>query len=326
MLGNPTAGRGAALGVARQVVHTLGGLGLEAFLVLPGGPPEAAAAVRSAADELARRGRPPSALVAVGGDGTVRLAAGLAADTGLELGMIPAGTGNGTAYSLGLPLDAWEACRVVARGRAVPCDLGLLEFPGGGEAAGPFLNVAGAGLDAVIARTYGEQGRLGLHGVTGYLVAALRSLAAFRPVPLEIVLDGQALELEVLLVAVGNGAFYGKGIRIVPPADPADGYLDVCLVLPVSLADLSLLVPLLLAGRHPRHPKVRVLRGREVVLRVAGPARGAGAVPVHADGDLVGELPVRFTVRSGGVRVIVPEGVPRTGVVGASAGPPPGRT
>jgi diacylglycerol kinase (ATP) len=310
LLVNPTAGGGAAAGIARQAVHTFAGLGLEAVTVSPASAGAAGAAVAETLAGLAGKDRRPRGLVAVGGDGTVRLAAGIAAGAGLPLGIIPAGTGNGAAYSLGLPLDAWAACRVVARGRPEPCDLGRMEF-GLETSLGPaserlpvtFLNVAGAGLDAAITQAY-QESAWGVRGVPGYVIASLRSLATYGSVPLRLELDGKTLELDVLLVAVGNGGFYGKGIRIVPPASPSDGLLDVCVVLAAGLAEISSLVALLLVGRHTGHPRVRTFQAKEVILRAAPGLQRA--VRVHADGDLVGELPVRFSVLPGGISVFRP--------------------
>lgn len=327
LLANPTAGGGSAARIARQAVHTLSGLGLAAELVVPSGPAEAGSAVSAVIDRLSRDGHSPKALVAVGGDGTVRLAAAIALEAGLPLGIVPAGTGNGVAYSLGLPLDPWEACRVVARGSPRPCDLGLVEFlgavsgsgvAGAGEPAPEiFLSVAGAGLDAAITRAYQADGS-GVRGVPGYVIAAVRSLATYEAVPLELELDGQSTRLDVLLVAIGNGAFYGKGIRIVPSAEPSDGLLDVLVVLAVGLADLSSLVPLLLLGRHASHRRVRTYRAREVVVRARpGVTR---RVPVQADGDIIGELPVRVSVLPGGIRLLWGRGRPPQ-----SRRPPPGR-
>ncbi|MCL6580434.1 MAG: hypothetical protein K6U08_02305 [Firmicutes bacterium] len=182
LLANPTAGGGAASRVARQAVYTFSGLGLRAFLVTPAGPEAAGAEVRRALAALRAERVRPRGLVAVGGDGTVRLAARLAYRARLPLGVVPAGTGNGAAYSLGLPLDPWEACRVVARGVPVPCDLGRLEFIGRPCRPEFFLNVAGVGLDADITRVY-HQGVRRLRGVPGYVVAALRSLASTGPTP-----------------------------------------------------------------------------------------------------------------------------------------------
>jgi len=302
LLSNPAAGGGAGAQVARQAVHTFAGLGHKAVLVSPPGPDAIKPAVVEALRSLGVTGPSQAILTAVGGDGTVRLAAEVAADLGVPLGIIPAGTGNGVAYSLGLPLDPWEACRVIATGPVVACDLGRIEFaPETGDRPTGFLNVAGAGLDAAITETYERTG-LGLRGVPGYAVAALRSLASHAPALLDLTLDGRPLTLSALLVAVGNGPFYGKGIRIVPSAMPADGFLDVCVVLEVGLADLSTLVPLVLLGRHTGHPKVRTFRVREAFI---SPRPGATKPPlVQADGDLVGRLPARFSVIPGGVRLV----------------------
>ncbi len=320
LLANPNAGGGKASEVARRAVRTLARLGVEARMVLPRREAEAAEAVRAAVLRLESEGRRLRALVAVGGDGTVRRAAVLAGKAGLPLGIIPAGTGNGAAYSLGLPLDPGEACRIVTHGLPRAIDLGRVEFPGGGSAPGGdgaagtggperrspelFVNVAGAGLDAAISRAY-EVDRTGPRGVPGYVLAALRSLATSEPVPLELGLDGETREFEALLVAIGNGAFYGKGIRIAPPASPSDGLLDVVVVLAAGPAEISALVPLLLLGRHTGHPKVRTFRAREVTV-----AAGAGTVrpvPVHADGDTIGELPVRVSVVPGGIDLLGPK-------------------
>ncbi len=304
LLANPVAGGGAAGRIARQVVHTLAGLRVEVLPVYPGSPDEAGAAIaETVAAAEARTGLRPRALVAVGGDGTIRLGAGLAVESGLPLGVVPAGTGNGIAYSLGLPLDPWEACRVVARGTPEPCDLGRLVFTGGpGDGSTLFINVAGAGLDAVVARTY-RDGGVGGRGGPGYALAVLHSLATYRPVALRLTVDGEPLATEALLVAVGNGGFYGKGVRVAPSASPADGLLDVLIVLPLGLGELSGLLPLFLLGRHESHPRVRTLRVREVVIE-ADPGEPRD-VPVHADGDVVWSLPVRVSVVPGAVRVIL---------------------
>lgn len=310
LLVNPTAGGGSAGCIGRQAVHTLAGYGAEAVLVAPESAGDLPAAVMEACHAARERGTPAGMLVAVGGDGTVRLAAGLAAGLNLPIGIIPAGTGNGIAYSLGLPLDAWEACRVVAGGAPSACDLGLIEdVSGRGDPPLRFVNVCGAGLDAVISQTYHEDG-LGVRGMPGYAIAAVRSLAAYHPFPVELAIDGERHTLEALLVAFGNGAFYGKGVRIAPLADPYDGLLDVCVVLPVSLPELSGLIPMLLLGWHGSHPRVRTFRAREVVVGV-GPGGGDQVpVPVHADGDVVTELPVRVSVVPGGISFILP----RTGM------------
>lgn len=332
LLANPAAGGGAALRIAYRAVPVLAELGVAAEVVAPPSAADARPAVREALARCVGRGQPPRTLVAVGGDGTVRLAAAIARDLDLPLGIIPAGTGNGAAYSLGLPLDPWEACRVVAEGEPGPCDLGRVDFC---DAQGRFLpeffvNVAGAGLDAAISRVYQTERPL-LRGVPGYVVAALRSLVSFRAVPLAIEADGRREELEALLVAVGNGAFYGKGLRIVPSADPSDGVLDVLAVLAAGPRELSSLAARLLAGRHADHPKVRTFRARQVVIRVPPGPDGSTPVvrpvPVHADGDVIGVLPVRVSVVQRAIRLVQESGRrgsrrPRTELARPGAGKP----
>jgi YegS/Rv2252/BmrU family lipid kinase len=231
-----------------------------------------------------------NAIVAMGGDGTVREVASGLAGTDAVLGIIPAGTGNGTAYSLALPLDLRGACRTLARGVERYVDMG-------NSVRGPFLNLAGVGLDATIAQEYHLAGHP--TGLAGYIVAALRVIPEFRPAELTVTLDGACHELRGTLVVIGNGRYWGKGIRITA-ADPADGQFDVSLVHAANLRELAGLIPMLLRGRLAEHPLVTVRRARRVTV--------VGDVPllVHLDGDVVGHTPDHFELQPKRLRLLVP--------------------
>ncbi|HSW09985.1 MAG TPA: diacylglycerol kinase family protein [Bacillota bacterium] len=284
---NPSAGAGRAARCWPRVQRMLAREGLAFSSVQHDG----LAGLSELAAEAARSGH--TTVAAMGGDGTIREVAGGLAGTDTVLGIIPAGTGNGTAHSLALPLDLPGACRTLARGVERQVDLGS-------SLRGSFLNVAGVGLDASIAQEY----RLAGHptGLAGYIVAALRVLPEFRPAQLTVTLDGACHQLRGTLVVVGNGRYWGKGIRIAATADPADGQFDVSLVHAANLRELAGLVPLLLRGRLAEHPLVTVRRARRVSV--------TGDVPllVHLDGDVVGHTPDHFELLPSRLKVLVPVG------------------
>ncbi len=290
MILNPSSGAGHAGRLWPQVRNHLIREGLRPELIRQDGLDGLGALARRAAERY-------TVVAAMGGDGTVREVARGLQGTGAVLGIIPAGTGNGTAFSLGIPQDPERACRVLARGRPWAIDLGE-------TSVGLFLNVAGVGLDARITREYHE-GRIppALGGIPGYVLAALRSLADLHACSLTVTLDEDRRSLRGLLVVVANGSYYGKGIAISPGSHPADGHFEVCLVEEAAPLELAGLVTLFLAGRLAEHPLVHVHRARRVRVE------GDESQLVHLDGDVLGTTPVDFRLLPGRLRVMVP-GIP----------------
>lgn len=130
-----------------------------------------------------------------------------------------------------------------------------------------------------------------------YDVATLLELRTFRPQPGTLTVDGERSDRRVMLVALGNAASYGGGLRICPGADLRDGLLDVVVVGPLARRRLVALFPRLFKGTHVTDPSVEVLRGREVVLEGDGLA-------VYADGEPFGHLPLTARVVPGALRVV----------------------
>ncbi|MGY1633254.1 hypothetical protein ACI784_16255 [Geodermatophilus sp. SYSU D01186] len=134
-------------------------------------------------------------------------------------------------------------------------------------------------------------------GPRRYDVAILAELARLRPRPLTLVLDGEPRTLQATLVAVGNTAWYGGGLRVCPAADPGDGRFDVTVVGPVTRRELVRTRPRLSAGTHVTHPAVTVHRAARVELRGEGPA-------VYADGEPVSPLPATSVCAPGALAVV----------------------
>ena len=241
--------------------------------------------IRSLADQVDR-------VVLGGGDGTLNAAAPGLIDTRLPLGVIPLGTANDLARTLGIPLDVEEAAQVVAAGRLHRIDLG--------EANGhPFFNVAsvGFGVDLTRALTRDSKRRW---GVLGYAVAGLRAIRRLRPFRVEILQDGTSQVSRTVHVSIGNGRHYGGGMTVSENARIDDGRLDVHSLEVRSLWRLLLLLPALRSGRHHAWAEIRTLSGSELELRTRRPRS------VNTDGEITTRTPARFRVLRGALDVYVP--------------------
>lgn len=233
-------------------------------------------------------------LVAVGGDGVVQVAANALVGSRTALGIVPAGTGNDNARSVGIPMKPDGALQTLLSGIRRTIDL---------IHVGPHdLHVVGSvpcGLDALIASRAATLPRW--LGSQSYTVATLPEIARLRPMHYRLELDEKVVQTRALVVAVCNMPIYGGGMRIAPDADPGDGLLDVIIIEPVGAAGALKLLTGVFSGRHLSHPAVRVERARRV--RVAGPE-----VTAHGDGDPLGPLPVECTVVPRAIEVITPVG------------------
>jgi diacylglycerol kinase (ATP) len=294
---NPRSGRGRAGRIRGELEAALRRRGIS--VVVPDGP----AATVDAAAAAFERG---DGVLVCGGDGTVALVAGLAADRGGTIGVVPTGTGNDFARHLGIdhrrPLDALA---LLDDGRVAPCDLGRVTTGGGASAW--FTTVANTGFDAEANRW--ANGVRFARGPVVYVLALLRTLAVYRPVPLRVTVDGAAHEAPVWLAAVGNGRYYAGGMMIAPAAEVDDGELDVCVVGSLSRLEFLLRFPRVFRGTHPAVDGVDLYRGRVVELDAVG---DAPALDVWASGERVGALPARLEAVPGALRVLVPARSPLT--------------
>ncbi|MFD3655434.1 diacylglycerol kinase [Streptomyces sp. 24-1644] len=287
---NPTAGRGRGAHAAQPAASALRDAGFSVRTVLG---EDADDALRRAREAV---GAGTGALIAVGGDGMASLALQAVAGTTTPLGVVAVGTGNDFARALGLPVrDPAAAGRLAARalkeGHVRDIDLGRV-----GERW--FGSVLASGFDS---RVNDRGNRMPWGGRFRYDLAILAELAAFKPIPYRIRLDGGAVrEVEATLIAVGNGSTYGGGMRICADAVMDDGLFDVTVVGDCSRATLLKVFPRVYKGTHLSHPKVTAYRVSSIELVAAG-------VTAYADGEPLGALPLTATSVPGAVRVLCPE-------------------
>ena len=241
-------------------------------------------------------------IAAAGGDGTVNeVLNGLGdAPDGFaraRLGVLPLGTVNVFARELKIPLRLGRAWEILRRGREMKIDLPCAEFSADGRSQRRyFIQLAGAGFDARAIELVDWQHKKKV-GPLAYVVAGLKALHENKP-QISVGVGGKKFTGE--LVLVGNGKFYGGPFEFFPEADLRDGLLDICVLPRVNWAALLRPVAGLLARR--KLPEKLVRRFRAVTFELSSDA----AASFELDGELAGNLPVKFSAEREKLRVIAP--------------------
>ncbi len=271
LLTNPTAGKGRAGRVRDTSLPLLHGAGWRVRPLVGRDADEASDLARKAvADGV-------DALVVCGGDGLVHLAIQVLAGTDTPLGILPAGTGNDVARSVGIPVRDAAA----ATARLLAWEPRRIDLARSGDRW--FAAVLAAGFDAVVNERANKM--TWPRGQMRYNLATLAELRTFTPLHYEMDLDGEQLQLEAMLVAVANGPSFGGGLRIAEGAILDDGLLDVVVIGPMSKPELIRTYPRLFRGTHVDHPMFSRHRVKRVTVACPG-------IVGYADGERYGALPL----------------------------------
>jgi diacylglycerol kinase (ATP) len=265
-----------------------------------------------------------------GGDGTIHRHLGQLVRLGLPVLVVPAGSGNDFACSLGLrqvrdSLAAWRRfCGGEANVRAV--DLGVISPTG---ADGPRLSevegaaahhsiryfccVAGVGLDGEVSRRANRMPRW-LRGHGGYVLSLAPTIFTFAPLPMKILTPAEnngagneqcanwiaRSDQPTLLAAFANTPLYGGGMKIAPRAKMDDGLLDVCIVGGVDPFKLFCMFPTIYSGGHLSIKEVEYFQATRVRVETEYP------LDVYADGEFVCRTPVEVGVEHAALKVVTP--------------------
>lgn len=293
---NPTSGSarrrrrsGTAADRARLMLR---GIGADAEVRVTEYAGHAQALAREAADAGV------GVVCAWGGDGTVHEVATALARTRTALAIVPAGSGNGFARALGIPLDADAALEVALHGRTRRVDAG--------EANGRlFFATVGLGLDAAVAHAFARDAR-GTRGMMTYLRTGARCLFRHQPFVCSLDADGEHIAREsVTLIALANTRQWGNGAAIAPAAVPDDGQLDATVVAGRTPVALALQAWRLWTGSMGGMRGVTTARFREATIECPV------ALPMHVDGEPAGCVScLHVRVQPGVLGVRVPATTP----------------
>ncbi|MDW5324196.1 diacylglycerol/lipid kinase family protein [Plantactinospora sp. KLBMP9567] len=234
----------------------------------------------------------PDLLAVGGGDGTIGAAARLLAHRDMALGLLPLGTTNNFARTVGIPLDLDAAVATLAGGKVIDVDLGLADGM-------PFANHVGIGLSAEVMA--GAPARLKrVTGRLAYPVTALALLTGHRPMRITVRADGQAREFLTHQLYVANGGFQA-GRPITADANADDRLLVAYPVGGPTRRDLLRATARNAATGHRRTlDDEPFLTAGEILLTTDRPA------PVEVDGEVRGRTPIRIGLDANALRVMAP--------------------
>lgn len=239
-------------------------------------------------------------IVVAGGDGTVHEAANALIGTGAELAVIPAGSGNDYARSLGVPGDIEASVEFALGAPALPTDAGrvVCASAGGAEVRRIFVNIAEAGFGANVVRYARHTVRFAPPWLA-YQLGILAALATLRRARVTVSTGTETpASVTSSNLIVGLGQYFGGGMRPLPWAVLDDGLCDIAHIRDASRFDIARNAPVLKNGIPPDHPKIDQWRCSS--LRAESPDR----VPVEADGEWLGYLPATFEVLPKALRIV----------------------
>jgi diacylglycerol kinase (ATP) len=270
---NPKAGGGRTLELSREVTDFLE-INNEGSRVIIA-PNAVELSVRL--NEIVREHKNQiKGIISVGGDGLAHLVLQVAVPAKVPFVVIPGGTGNDFARSLGYSRrEVLTLLRKAISVPASPIDLGNVDS----EWFGAILST---GFDSVVNER--ANSLRWPKGPARYNAAIALELPRFRAIKYLLNVDGRTMQMEAMLIAVGNGRSYGAGMNICPNAQLNDGLFDLIILEPVSTAEFIRVFPQVYSGRHINHPQVRALRAQKVRIE--------GASIAYADGERIGPAPV----------------------------------
>lgn len=230
-------------------------------------------------------------VAAIGGDGTVNEVAKGLVNTSTVLGIIPMGSGNGLARDLGLPMNYEKAVNILASGRVITIDGGMVNDQ-------HFFCTSGVGYDALVGSCFANTKHRGL---VAYAKIAFEKFFRYKPQNYRILINGKELKTKAFLITVANASQWGNNVRIAPEADMNDGLFDVVIVSPFPLhATPSLGLRVFRRAIHHSH-YVQVIKADNVTIE----REEEGFIHFDGEPGLSGKI-LKFSMLANALKVIVP--------------------
>lgn len=208
-------------------------------------------------------------LVAVGGDGTINEVASEVDGTDKLMGIIPFGSGNGLARSLGIPVGDVQAIRRINNFHVSKIDTGTFNGK-------KFFNMAGVGFDAQISSRFAENIKRGL---INYIKIVFSEVSNYDCQDYHLTIDGKEYEFKAFMISIANSSQYGNNAHISPFASLEDGLLDICIVKPFPLYIFPALALRMFRKNSHKSNYLEIIQGRKIIITRSHEAA------VHLDGD-----------------------------------------
>lgn len=285
---NPAAGKGRTLGLIPEIRAYCESSHITYHIEVTKYPGHASEISKKYSEDQ------PVRIYSVGGDGTLNEVLNGMAGSQSSLAAIPSGSGN-------------DFIRCITGG-STPKDLigstvkgteRLIDYASFNNKY--YINIASAGFDAEVAYQSAHFKKLPLvTGKMAYILAIFSSILACKNHQMEIKVDGRAISGKSLLVAVGNGNYYGGGMLALPDASVDDGLYDICHVDAVGRLKILFFLPKFMKGQHASIKDVHFYRGKKVEITVDKP------IPMNLDGEIIMERKAVLEIFPKGLRFIIP--------------------
>ncbi len=285
LLLNPHSRRGDDDDV-HVAIATLEKTGLRLITVAPDGRDEVAQAIAAHRNQIDR-------VIVAGGDGTINLVIDTLYKNRLALAILPLGTANDLARTLGISENLAEACATIIEDHRCRVDLGTVNDC-------YFINVANIGLGTRITNELTPEVKK-QWGVLSYLKALFTAFARTREFRVTLTIDDHEYRMRSIQIAVGNGRYYGGGNVIDENARIDDGLLSLYCLKPLTFRELLFLAPLLRNGTYNQEKRIFNKSGKKIEIRTSH------SMQVHADGEPLTRTPATFKVVKNGLEVVAPK-------------------
>lgn len=260
---NPISGTRSKAGLDRMVIDSLSPLGWEVEVVYTKGHGDATRLALAAIEKKC------DAVLAAGGDGTINETAAALCGTGVVLGILPCGSGNGLARHLGIPIDLREGLKVIHEDHPTDIDYATVNDR-------KFFCTCGVGFDAAVSAAFA---RKKTRGKFTYLQSTFETYASYEPEFYTIRANGKKLTEKAFLVAVCNASQYGNNAYIAPSASINDGLLDVTIIHAGNTLSTALVGVDMMTGMIERNMLIQTFRTDNIIIERE--RRG----PSHLDGE-----------------------------------------
>lgn len=247
-------------------------------------------------------------LLAIGGDGTINevvngiFSQDIVPTPDITMAAITIGTGNDWGRMFDIPSDYASAIELIAREKTFLQDAGLVIYQNGSETASRyFINIAGLGFDAIVAKKTNRLKERGKGNSFSYLTSLFSSLLKYKHQQSEITVDKTHHKVNTKLFSMNVGIcqYNGGGMKQVPEAIPDDGLFDLTVISKMKKRSVIRHVRKIYKGTHVKLPSVQTFRGKSVVIESRTP------IWLEVDGESLGHTPMEFNIIPKSIKVVV---------------------
>lgn len=208
-------------------------------------------------------------VVACGGDGTVNKVAASILNTNISLGILPLGSGNGLARTVGISMNLIEALKQIEKGHTTTIDSATINDV-------PYFCTAGIGFDAHIANLFANNTT---RGFLSYITTSVKAYFGYEINNYEIIINNQIQKEKAFLITIANAGQWGNNVYIAPEANIKDGILNTTILKPFKLYHFPLIGLKLFTKKIHTSSFINNIKGNEIVIAFEG------ILPIHFDGE-----------------------------------------